>query len=132
MVMTKHAYKKADKKHNVIRMKTMEQILFLSSFFLIDMRMKIDKDTKYGKIEKEQNQQNKNKNKQDEGQCKFFFLIETQKHKNKRYDLTLEPKLWYQLMWTRKVRTREPTNKMNRESKKANMIRKNNLRPVEY
>ena len=35
-------------------------------------------------------------------------------------------------MWTRKVRTREPTNKMNREPKKANMIRIEYPRPVEY
>ena len=81
--MTKHAYKKADKKHNATRTKTMEQILFLSSFFLIDMRMKIDKDTKYDATrqtkkmkyaKRNKNRKQQNKNQQDEGLCKFFFF----------------------------------------------------------
>ena len=98
-------------------------------------RNKIDKEHEIWKKNKTREEINRtitNKNKDYE---EFFFLFlwtETQNNKNKRYDLTLEPKLWYQLMWTRKVRTREPTNKMNREPKKANMIRKKNLRPVEY
>ena len=74
--MTKHAYKKADKKHNAIRTKTMEQILFLSSFFLIDMRMKIDKDTKYDVTrqtkkmkyaKRNKNRKQQNKNQQEQG-----------------------------------------------------------------
>ena len=82
-------------------------------------RNKIDKEHEiWKKHNKRRNQQNNNQQEQWLWRFIYYFFLwtETQNNKNKRYDLTLEPKLWYQLMWTRNVKTHEQDESGTQES----------------